>query len=214
MKRMLENRSAFTFVGLLVVLAVVAILAAMLLPALANAKSRAQRIQCVNDLKQCGLAVRVWEGDHNDLYPMAVSNSLGGSLEWVPGGNAFRHFQVLSNELGTTKILVCPADTRKPAADFDHLQNINVSYFVGLDAKETDPQALLYGDRNITNGLAPVHSVLNLKPGIPAGWTAALHHGVGNIGLADGSVQQFSTIGVRNAIANTGDQTNRIALPE
>src|SRR5690348_14851381 len=101
---MKRHHSAFTFVGLLVVIAVLGILAAMLLPALAGAKARAQRIQCVNNLKQCGLAARVWEGNHNDLYPMAVSNSLGGSLEWVAGGNAFRHFQVMSNELSTTKI--------------------------------------------------------------------------------------------------------------
>lgn len=211
---MKRNRSAFTFVGLLVVLAVVAILAAMLLPALAKAKARAQRIQCVNNLKQCALAARIWEGDHNDQYPMAISNSLGGTLDWVPDGNAFRHFQVMSNELNTPKILVCPADKRQAAANFVDLSNEHLSYFVGLDAKETDPQALLYGDRNITNGLAPIHGVLNLKPDVAAGWTAELHNRVGNIAFADGSVQQLSTFGMRKAIESTGDQTNRIALPE
>jgi hypothetical protein len=76
------------------------------------------------------------------------------------------------------------------------------------------PQMLLTGDRNVTNGLSPVRSMLELPPGIPAGWTEAMHHGVGNIGLADGSVMQFSIPGLQQMLKNTGDSTNRIALPE
>jgi len=208
------DRRAFTLIALLVVLAVLAILAAMLLPALAKAKQRAQRISCVNNLKQDGLAVRIWEGDNHDKFPMAVSTKMGGTLEWVAGGNAFRHFQVMSNQLSTPKVLVCPADTRQPARDFGHLENQNLSYFVGLDAASKDPQALFAGDRNITNGLAPVRTVLVLPPNQPAGWTETIHGGTGNIGLSDGSVQQFSTPGLQTAIKNTGRQTNRIALPE
>jgi competence protein ComGC len=206
-------RCAFTLIGLLIILAVIAILAAMLLPALAKAKQRAQRIQCVNNLKQCGLAERIWEGDHDDKYPMAVSNKFGGTLEWVPDGNAFRHFQVLSNELGTPKILACPADTRQPAVDFVRLQNRNLSYFINLDVKSEVPEVLMTGDRNITNGLSPVRTVLMLPPNRAAGWTETIHRGVGNIGLSDGSVQQLSTSGLQNAIKNAGE-TNRIALPD
>jgi Tfp pilus assembly protein PilE len=208
-----NHRTAFTLVGLLIVLAVIGILAAMLLPALAKAKQRAQRIQCVNDLKQCGLADRIWAADNNDKFPMAVSNNLGGTLEWVSDGNAYRHFQIMSNELSTTKILVCPADTRQPAVDFAHLQNQNVSYFVGLNAKPENERALLAGDRNITNGLSPVRTVLTLPPNRPAGWTEMIHRGVGNVGLSDGSVQQLSTPGLQMAIKNDGE-TNRIALPQ
>jgi competence protein ComGC len=214
MTRIYRNpRGAFTLIGLLIILAVIGILAAMLLPALAKAKQRAQRIQCVNNLKQCGLADRIWEGDHDDKFPMAVSNKLGGTLEWVPDGNAFRHFQVLSNELANIKILVCPADTRQPATDFAHLQNRNLSYFVGLNAAEQNPERLLAGDRNITNGLSPIRTVLSLPPNRPAGWTEMIHRGVGNIGLSDGSVQQLSTSGLQAAIKNAGE-TNQIALPE
>jgi prepilin-type processing-associated H-X9-DG protein len=199
---------------LLVIIAVLAILAAMLLPALASAKRKAKRINCVNNLKQNGLAFRLWAGDNGDKYPMAVSTNKGGTMEYAEDGNAFRHFQVMSNEFGTPKTLVCPADDRTAAANFVRLKNKNVSYFVGLDAAEARPQMLLTGDRNITNGLSPVRSVLELRPEIPAGWTEDMHNGQGNAGLADGSVHQVTIDGLRNAIKNSGDATNRIALPE
>jgi prepilin-type processing-associated H-X9-DG protein len=208
------TKPGFTLVGLLIIIAVVAILAAMLLPALASAKRKAQRINCVNNLKQDGLAFRLWEGDNGDKYPMAVSTNKGGTMEYAEGGNAFRHFQVMSNELSTPKILVCPADNRTAAASFARLKNQNVSYFLGLDATEVRPQMLLTGDRNVTNGLSPVRSVLELRLEIPAGWTEAMHNGVGNIGLADGSVQQVSIPGLQQMLQKTGDSTNRVALPE
>ena len=208
------TRPGFTLVGLLIIIAVIAILAAMLLPALASAKRKSKRINCVNNLKQDGLAFRLWEGDNGDKYPMAVSTNKNGTMEYAEDGNAFRHFQVMSNELSTPKILVCPADDRTAAASFARLKNQNVSYFVGLDATEVRPQMLLTGDRNVTNGIAPEHRILRLVPDQPAGWTEAMHNGQGNVGLSDGSVQQFTTSGLCNALRNTGDATNRIALPE
>jgi prepilin-type processing-associated H-X9-DG protein len=208
------TRQGFTLVGLLVIIAVLGILAAMLIPALVSAKGKSKRINCVNNLKQDGLAFRLWEGDNGDKYPMAVSTNKNGTMEYAEDGNAFRHFQVMSNELNTPKILVCPADDRTAAASFARLKNHNVSYFVGLDATDTRPQMLLTGDRNVTNGIAPEHSILRLVPDQPAGWTEAMHNGVGNIGLADGSVQQVSTPGLQQMLKNTGDSTNRIALPE
>jgi type II secretory pathway pseudopilin PulG len=205
---------AFTFIALLMIIAVIAILVAMLLPALAKAKSRAKAINCVNNLKQDGLAFRLWSGDNRDKFPMSVSTNKQGTLEFVSGGNAFAHFRAMSNELNTPKILVCPNDDRTPALRFEDLQNVNVSYFVGLDANETKPAMLLTGDRNVTNGVAPRRTVLELRPAIPAGWTEALHINSGNVGLADGSVQQFTTPRLGEALKNTGDSANRIALPE
>ena len=188
----------------------------MLRPALASAKKKAQRINCINTLTQSGLSFRIWEGDHDDLMPMAVPAAKGGTKEFNTGADAFRHFQVMSNELSTPKILIFPQDTRAAAANFAHLQNQNVSYFVGLEANDMNPQQFLDGDRNITGGSAPANGILKLVPGGPASWTTAIHNQQGNVGLADGSVQQLSNTGLHEALKNSGTPTNtwHLALPE
>jgi prepilin-type processing-associated H-X9-DG protein len=206
--------AAFTLIELIAVVATLALLAMMLLPALAQDSQNSTRRQCVNNLKQVALAFRIWANDNSDKFPMAVSTKKGGTTEFVPGGNVFRHFQVMSNELNTPKLLICPSDTRTFAANFADLHNENISYFVGLDANDTQPQMFLSGDRNIENGQSPIHSVLDLRPKLSTHWTATIHTNQGNVALADGSVQQYTSVRLQQALQYTGDTTNRIALPE
>ena len=208
----LKNK-AFSLVELLVVVMIIAILAGMLLPALAKAKGRATRIKCVNNLKNVGLAFRVFSVDHADQFPMMVSTNVGGSHEFATGLTTFRHFQTMSNELATPKLLVCPSDTRPEAGDFMHLSNANLSYFVGLNAVETMPQCLLSGDRNLTtNGVPLSTGVVELMSDTEVGWTSAMHMGQGNIALGDGSVQQFTQARLQEHLRNSG-ATNRLAIP-
>jgi prepilin-type processing-associated H-X9-DG protein len=188
----------------------------MLLPALAKAKRRTSKVGCVNCLKQIGIAYRVWANDNGDKYPMQVSGTIGGAMELVATGNVAACFQVMSNQLSTPELLICPQDTKSiPATNFGPgFNNSNVSYFVGLDADQTNLQIFLSGDDNFAIGGIPVKSgLLQLWTNTPIAWTKARHKFVGNILLADGSVQQLTTKGLQQTLRQTGVATNRLAIP-
>jgi len=236
MKRILKQKKAFTLIELLVVIAIIAILAALLLPALAAAKRKAQRINCVSNLKQVGIAFRLWEGDNGDRYPMAVSTQYNGAKEniycasgpAVAGYGLTNVFVVMSNELSTPKILFCPSDsTRNYTTNFIALVNNiqNMSYFICGDAAESYPSMIMDGDRNIgiaavpnaiattTNTIALAATTFQWTGGAAWwAWTGVdMHLRVGNIGMADGSAQQttVSTLQVALGAATNSASTTQ-----
>jgi prepilin-type N-terminal cleavage/methylation domain-containing protein/prepilin-type processing-associated H-X9-DG protein len=195
-----RRAGAFTLVEMLVVIAIIGILAALLLPVLSRSQMRAKRIVCVNGLGQMGIAFHVFMHDHAGKFPMQVPMSDGGSQEFVQNGYAvggdfyfsFRHFQVLSNEIVASRILICPADLRRPAANFDALKNDNVSYFIGVDADYNQPDSILAGDRNIANASWQIPTIVHGGTGNSLRWTKELHEFKGDVLFTDGHVEEWN----------------------
>jgi len=145
---------------------------------------------------------------------MAVSTNKGGALEFIATDEVFRIFQVLSNQLTNTQVLICPSDKRKMARNFASLKNENLSYFVGLNADETMPQMFLAGDRNLTNnGASTRKGVAMIDTTNTIGWNASMHNCQGMVLLADGSVQGFTSSGLQQALRHTGTNVTRLAIP-
>jgi len=210
-----QQTTALTKIEVVVIVAALAILAALLLPALAAAKRKSSRINCISNVKQIGISFRIWEGDHGDKYPMAVSVTNGGAMELVATGNVATCFQVMSNELNTPKILLCPEDTRRTyATNFSTaFSDANISYFVNPDAVETCPQMILDGDDNLQiDGKSVQPGILTLWANSHVGWTKDRHHGNGNIGFADGHADQVTSHGLNATVAGSV-ATNRLAIP-
>jgi prepilin-type N-terminal cleavage/methylation domain-containing protein/prepilin-type processing-associated H-X9-DG protein len=211
MKQIRTNKTGgFGLVELLIVIAVLAILAALLLPALAKAKQKAQRITCVNNLKEISVAYRLWAGDNGDLFPAQQSVVKGGwkdaggpgavvgpSIGQVTASGVAYNYKLMQNELGQApKIVVCPSDDRTAAMNFGPgFSAQNVSYFVNPGANDTFPQSIAGGDRNL-GGMA----------GDPAAPDAGYGFSGAAIGDAAGSDVVVNT-GAATIVAVSGGNT-------
>jgi competence protein ComGC len=171
-QRTTSRARGFTFTELLVVICTTSVLVAIILPRLTRPHYHSGP-HCANNLKQIGLAFRVWEGDNGDKFPMQVSVTNGGAMELAAAGNISTIFCVMSNELSTQKVLVCPADTKRHCATnfTTDLNHQTISYFVGLDAEDKYPQMILSGDDNLeVNGVRVRPGILYLSTNASVGW--------------------------------------------
>jgi competence protein ComGC len=217
-----NHEAAMTLLELGVVIAILIILAALLLPALASFKRKSSRVYCENNLKQIGLAYRIWEGDNNDSFPMGISVANGGSMEMVVTGEVVQTFQLMSNELSTPKILICDGDQDNPgdtsrtfSTNFSSLSISNISYFVPVGVtNESNPHAVLSGDCNFQIGGKPAAAgLLSLWKNDPVSWQPPRHGVKGYLGFTDLSIQWTSASDLRRDLVQTGMATNRLAIP-
>jgi hypothetical protein len=199
-----------TEVGVVVVL--LALLLAISIPPI---NQKVKLIKCRNNFREFSAAWRPWLADNNDKMPWHVSVTNGGAMEAVTLGDVAFVFEVMSNELRSPKVLLCPADRRRSlATNFAGLNNSNVSYFVTLDATESNPFLLALGDDHLAVDSTPVKpGVLLLWTNSPVAWTAERHKQKGNVGLMDGSAWSCSDTQLAALIRAALVPTNRLVFP-
>ena len=249
MKHPHRHIQAFTLIELIAVIALTCLLAATLLPALARTMGSAQRIYCTNNLKQIGVAFQTWATRHGSAFPMRVAMANGGYADYLgvrrvgptqsSSYGVFGIFMVMSNELSTPKKVMCPSENeaRIQASTFSGFipvgatntipftNDLNTSYFVGVDAVEVLPQMFLAGDHNLGSdgNLVPQRGFVssmgsyspdfkvslgtNFVPNAGVGWLQTMHSIRGNVVLVDGSVQQYDRDHLQGALKNSGDRS-------
>ena len=210
-------RAAFTLVELLVVIAIIAILAGLLFPALAKAKSRGNRTSCVSNQRQLSLGFRLWHDDNDFRYPWQMDPIDGGTKTIK---EAWKHFAVISNETVTPRVLHCASDPDKKTADSFFagslslyvLKNDAVSFAVGTESDQNRPMMHIVADRNaigVNHGdchPADIRGVITiLNPSGVSRWDRTIHEYAGNMALTDGSGQQFTQSALKAHLAQAGD---------
>ena len=225
------RRRAFTRLELAVVLATLALLACLAFPGLANGKPRSERVICVNNLRQIGQGFQMWATDHGGLPPCrdyarqmapGIYDPDGGTRGHPLDSQVWFQFSWVSNQLGSPKILACPADPLvRPAQDWSANANMGfmhpalrseaISFFLGLHALDDYPRSILAGDRNLSvtsiggTCWSGIRNPQTINPSFPTlAWVNDIHGPSGNLLLTSGVVLQLATPALRPALIEAG----------
>ena len=210
---MKNNNKGFTLIELLVVIAIIGILASMLLPALAKAKAKANRIKCVNNLGSIGKAALGFASDNTERMPWQLTPNQQQNHKFAAGnigaGAAAEvvNIAAMRSELQTPKILVSPCDTTRQAPN-ETLQTawktasaaqiaagLSYAYATGGDSQR--PATVLALTSNIKGDLTTSWSGADETP-VPAEAFSGLNKSQGQLVNADGSAKQSTNADLGN----------------
>jgi prepilin-type processing-associated H-X9-DG protein/prepilin-type N-terminal cleavage/methylation domain-containing protein len=218
-----QASAAFTLIELLVVVAIIAILAAILLPVLAHATSRAKRLQCLNNLRQMSIAAQVYNGENAEFYPEAYSYDLVNDINYCWDFTTYiKTSRVVPGTLWqqtNPQIQQCPSFNGSANWGSDPYTgyNYNTSY-LGHGQNESIPQpvktsavhhpakTVIFGDGQYSTGAdkfmrAPYANPADVNYyGRNGGTQGFRHDGRSNAAFCDGHVESLL-----NCYTNDGD---------
>ena len=138
-KNFMFRRQAFTLIELLVVIAIISILAALLLPALSAAKERARTTQCLSNLHQIGLGMRIYADDSNGFYPESGGIILWDQIDPTTQTNSW--LQQIFPYTYNTNVFHCPADRR---AFFSYFNGARAAYVISTSPAPVNSGRILF----------------------------------------------------------------------
>ncbi len=149
-----NTERAFTLIELLVVIAIIAILAALLLPALASAKQRAWTTSCTSNLRQVGLAMRMFADDNNEFYPESGSDIHWGDADSQPPKLHSWMEQIFPN-IGNTNVFNCPANVQLPTTmqgPFNYFNGDRAAYIVAQNYAAVKTTTIMFPSAFVLSG--------------------------------------------------------------
>lgn len=198
-------------IEVLVIAAVLAALIGIFIRPAGLADTRRARAACMENLKNIGLAARIFAVDHDNLMPGQVLLSRTPQPSQITIADYYRTF---SNNLAGVP-LWCPSEKRsRPEPSQANVESSNTSYFASLTASMTNAASFQAGDRNLLIDALPAQSGLSIMTRDKnIAWSHEIHNGMGNILASDGSVQIFRTEALRKGYESDRVGTNLWLFP-
>jgi hypothetical protein len=204
----------------MVTIGAVVLLLVLAVAMIASSGSGRLNNQCRINLRELCLGFKTWAGDGSYDFPVHLSKEKGHRLEYKEDGSvtAASYFQMITNRIRHTKLLVCPADDRKAAASWAIFTNANLSYFINLEGSEVRPNVILLGDRLLTGDIPLTGNLLEPNGKGTFQWTAK-HIGpdrqpAGNISFSDGSVRLLTSAELTKHLTDVDNVNSRFLFPE